>query len=283
MTTILEVLGTSTPVSEVLAEKLGYVKAAIACRVFFYQQLDDGVCRASTKTLATKLGMSQGAISNNLKWLVDNDYIRELGEHRRGNVSNQYVVTDKFYAALKQPTSEEIERSLDERLTGQRSADERNVHQMNVNVQQMNGKEESKEDLKERLTHTQHDRPKIIPAYKVFVDAIGENGVSKQWIARMDKIVGDDPQDLDFWKQVIIAWDGCGWSGRNVKGMLEYYRRRELPGKKPKQSQGVKNGRSKGTRTHQPSSRELSDLSSWTNAGDGGGDSHERAVDGFRD
>lgn len=130
MATILSILGTSTPVSEALAGKLGYVKAAIACRVFFYQQLKRGVCDASVATLAQKLGMSTGCVSTNLKWLIDKGYIKELSEHHKGNVNNSYQVTDLFYDTLE------------------RSLGERNVHEMNDNVHEMNGEEESKEELK---------------------------------------------------------------------------------------------------------------------------------------
>jgi len=134
MSSIMSILGTSTPVSEILAEKLGYVKAAIACKVFFYEQLKEGVCSASVGTIAKKLGMSAGTVSSNLAWLRKNGYIIVIGEHKSGNVTNKYKVTKKFYDG--------VEHSADE---SEHSADE-------SNIQQMNGKEEIEEEIEERTT-----------------------------------------------------------------------------------------------------------------------------------
>jgi len=127
MATIIDILGNSTPVSETLAQKWGYVKAAIACKVFFYQQLKNGVCSARVSTIAKKLGMSAGTVSGNLRWLRENGYIEVIGEHKSGNVTNKYRVTKLFFDAL--------EHSADECY---HSADE-------SNIQQMNGEEEVKE------------------------------------------------------------------------------------------------------------------------------------------
>lgn len=136
MTTFFDILGTSTPVSEVLAEKLGYVRAAIACRVFFYQQLESGLCSASVATLAKKLGMASGTVSNNLKWLRENGFIEVIGEHKSGNVTNRYRVGKKFHDAL----------------SAEHSADEREHSPNESNIQEVNGKEELEEDIKEDVT-----------------------------------------------------------------------------------------------------------------------------------
>jgi len=130
MSTILSILGTSTPVSEVLAEELGLVKAAIACRIFFYQQLKRGVCDASLSTLSQKLGISIGCVSTNIKWLIDNGYIEEIGEHHKGNVTNSYRVTGLFFDTLE------------------RSRGESNVHEMKVDVHEVNREEDIKEKEK---------------------------------------------------------------------------------------------------------------------------------------
>lgn len=52
----------------------------------------------------------------------------------------------------------------------------------------------------------------------------------KSWQSDIAQAVGDDEADLAFWHDVCKAWVGQGWKPRNVKGMLEYYRRREIPG-----------------------------------------------------
>lgn len=55
-------------------------------------------------------------------------------------------------------------------------------------------------------------------------------GISRTWRDRIESEVGTDAADLEFWKKVIVAWLGCGWKPSNVKGMLEFYGRRQLPG-----------------------------------------------------
>ncbi len=41
--------------------------------------------------------------------------------------------------------------------------------------------------------------------------------------------VGDAPDDLDFWRQVLVQWVGLGWNPLNVLGPLEWFRKRQLP------------------------------------------------------
>ena len=52
---------------------------------------------------------------------------------------------------------------------------------------------------------------------------------AKAWYEDVDQAVGDDQANLDFWGQVVKAWVGLGWNPTNVKGMLEFFKRREIP------------------------------------------------------
>ena len=53
---------------------------------------------------------------------------------------------------------------------------------------------------------------------------------SKSWYQDIDTTVGDDPGQLDFWGKVVHAYVGMGWNPTNVKVMLEFFRRGEIPG-----------------------------------------------------
>ena len=126
---IFDIIGESTPVPASLAQEIGLIRAAIAGRIFFYQQLKDGVCHASVKTLAEKLGLSTGAVSSNLTWLREHNYIKIIGEHKKGNRVNKYVVSEAFFSCVeKEHSADEKEHSLNE---SEHSADERNIQQMN--------------------------------------------------------------------------------------------------------------------------------------------------------
>jgi DNA-binding MarR family transcriptional regulator len=41
--------------------------------------------------------------------------------------------------------------------------------------------------------------------------------------------VGDSEEDLEFWRQVVRKYLLLGWNPMNLDGMLEWYKRRELP------------------------------------------------------
>jgi len=52
---------------------------------------------------------------------------------------------------------------------------------------------------------------------------------SKSWYGNIAEMVGESPQDLEFWERVCHAWVGIGWNPTNVAGMLDFYQRREIP------------------------------------------------------
>jgi hypothetical protein len=56
----------------------------------------------------------------------------------------------------------------------------------------------------------------------------------KSWYADVDAAVGREEPDLQFWEDVVKEWVGHGWNPTNVSGMLECYRRRQLPGRGPR-------------------------------------------------
>jgi len=47
----------------------------------------------------------------------------------------------------------------------------------------------------------------------------------------IEATVGGLESDVAFWKEVVTTWIGCGWNKLNVTGMMECYKRREVPGK----------------------------------------------------
>ncbi|RPJ40078.1 MAG: hypothetical protein EHM35_00280 [Planctomycetaceae bacterium] len=59
----------------------------------------------------------------------------------------------------------------------------------------------------------------------------------KSWYADIASTVGTDPARLEFWGRVVKKWVGLGWNPMNVEGMLDHYRRNELPG------DGYRNGK----------------------------------------
>lgn len=54
--------------------------------------------------------------------------------------------------------------------------------------------------------------------------------------------VGETPKAIDFWEKVIVTWIGCDFNPRNVSGMLDCFKRNELPTTKKKE---ITNGQGK--------------------------------------
>jgi len=44
------------------------------------------------------------------------------------------------------------------------------------------------------------------------------------------EVVGDQPDDLDRFRRVCLGWMASGWNPKNVKGMLQFHARKEIPG-----------------------------------------------------
>ena len=90
-----------------------------------------------------------------------------------------------------------------------------------------------------------HGKDTRHPALAAYQDASNYCPV-KSVRGEIEKAVGEDPQDVAFWGDVVKYYVGLGWNPRNVRGMLKFYRRRELPkvkGKGRSQPQGEKEPR----------------------------------------
>lgn len=194
MPTFLDILGTSTPVSEVLAQKLGYVKAAIVCRIFFYEQLEHKVCEASIGTIAQKLGMSTGAVSTNINWLLAEKYIKVIGKYRKGGSHpNKFKVAKRFYV--------EIQRSADE---SQRSADEIKRRE----------KEESKEVIPQKSTKKAMFE-NLAEIYKIDIKLFSRTQKTKV-ITEADKLIEarKNPDDVKLFEKWWYKHDWRGQKGQ---------------------------------------------------------------------
>jgi len=80
----------------------------------------------------------------------------------------------------------------------------------------------------------------VPPAVAIILELTGQ--CHKSLHAQIDDAIGRDPPDLEFWRDVVRGWMACGWKPSNVNGMLDYFRRDEVPGEK-RPSSGGKRGR----------------------------------------
>ena len=73
------------------------------------------------------------------------------------------------------------------------------------------------------------------PAVQAYTDGAKWNASPPQ-AEEIIKIVGEEPNDIEFWYSVARAYVLAGWNRSNVGAMLDYYQRRELPGTKQNRS-----------------------------------------------
>jgi len=71
MTTLQDVLGDYTPLSNNVVKELKLVKGALACKIFYTSGLKDRVCRMGLTRIADNLGIDRAAASRNINWLVN--------------------------------------------------------------------------------------------------------------------------------------------------------------------------------------------------------------------
>lgn len=88
------------------------------------------------------------------------------------------------------------------------------------------------------------------PAILAFRDAAGKYPQKPIWAAVIEA-VGDEPGNLTFWGQVVTRYIGTGWNPGNVLGMIDWYKRRELPGVKHEPHQQHSSGGNSG-KTREP-------------------------------
>lgn len=132
-----------------------------------------------------------------------------------------------------------------------------NVHTVKQRIEdslkeESNPSEESKRERAPAGKGRSRLDDKVIPAFKVYVEITDFYQITKYWRGEMARIVGDKPEDLEFWRQVVIGWTGKYQTRHNVEGMLDYYKRREIPGYQPKQKASHTNGTGYTKRTKQP-------------------------------
>jgi len=80
-----------------------------------------------------------------------------------------------------------------------------------------------------RRAKTWRERYGDHPAVEVFFRSTGFNP-PRAWWAEIEQQVGRHPEDLRFWGRVVHAYLGTYRNPRNVKGLLDFFRRREIPG-----------------------------------------------------
>ena len=104
--------------------------------------------------------------------------------------------------------------------------------------------------------------PVAVQAYREVVNRFPDKAV---W-GLVAETVGEKEADLEFWKKVVRAWIGCGWNKLNVTGMMECYKRREIPGTKGATNATRQRGNQADRRRGKVAQSETVDREMWASA-----------------
>jgi len=72
-------------------------------------------------------------------------------------------------------------------------------------------------------TKKETNKKTISPAFKIFVDISGTYGIKKYWLNKIVSTVGSNPDDLEKWKSVVVAWSGRGYRSTNIEGQFDWF------------------------------------------------------------
>ena len=156
-----------------------------------------------------------------------------LRRYRQRNANGTFEwVTEVFESPRLNPTI--VSKSTDGSSTDGSSTDGKPT---DVLITDLSNTESVKTKKEER--GSAFPRPPAVDVYRKVANRFPDKAT---W-PMLEKVT-----DLEFWEQVIINYIACGWSKVNIKTMLEFYDRRELPA--VTNGNGRQNGRSQ-TKTHQ--------------------------------
>jgi len=130
--TILAEVEGWTPIIDSMASLHGLIHAAIFGRVWRFCQMEDGVCRASTHTIAEFLGLDRATICRHLEVLVEEGYLKDLTPELR---NRPHIYADTGKASLKLSIAAENKGFA---TVAQRNSQSETVAQSNTGVAESN-------------------------------------------------------------------------------------------------------------------------------------------------
>lgn len=163
----------------------------------------------------------QAHLQSLLSEIPDCELKRAWIEYYNGIVSNRYRID-----TLSIPNLHEHEQE----------------HEQEQEVEQENEQEEKTPSAatappSEPKSRRKSSKAKTPEAVKVFRENAHRYPV-KAWYDDIVEAVGEEPADLELWGQIVKAYVGLGWNPGNVKNMLAYYEKREIPATKGQQGKG---------------------------------------------
>jgi len=198
----------------------------------------------SLELVARKTGLSLRAVKNTVRALVHAGILIPNGKSFRG--TNDYIIDVDALVGVN-PVHPQGEPGAPQGVNPVHSRGEPGSpepsfnHPINHPLESTGAPAPNAPALKS-AKHTARKTPPP-PAVEVYRSRAGMFPRRALW-EMLAREVGDEQDALEFWGRVVEAWVASGWNPRNLRGMLDFFRRHELPGTK------------KGRQKHQKPSRD---------------------------
>jgi DNA-binding Lrp family transcriptional regulator len=269
-----------TPVIDALAQAVGHTTAAVYGVVWRYCQMDERVCRASVAQIGRRLGLHPKTTRRHLKKLCELGYLEDTTPDRNnGPLIYRDIGADKIIALTQsrpqtthQPkqnpafsASSAVEKHPDSNSAASAPTASARLSHVEAsavkkhrdtpdaphNSPRPRGTERpTKREIHESKNQEKGGAAVAANARHPAIRAFRKNAhryPAKSWFQDVAETVGEHPADVEFWGQIVKAWVGVGYNPVNVLGMLDCYRRGELP--------STAASRAAGHRRHGPPSR----------------------------
>jgi hypothetical protein len=172
----------------------------------------------SLTTLCKKTSLTRPTVSVTLRCLKSIGLLKRVGVSKRGTTN--YTINAGETGLLGKP---EVVYLVNQEVVYQVNPN----HPINRTEPSLGAQSalqspvDGEKALRKKPSHT----PLAISAYR---EAACLYPAKAQWSAIVEA-VGDDSVRLDFWRKTVTAYIMCGWNPRNVSGMLDFFKRGELP------------------------------------------------------
>lgn len=214
--TILAEVAGFTPLIDSLIPVVGYLTTGIFGIIWRYCQMEDGICRASTTTLAKKLGLNRRSIMRHVDKLIAAGYLVDETPDAKGK---PHRLRDTGKAGLKVKIGVEVRP---EGVTKSHTPCDSESH---LPVTKSHTKILRKIPSKKQDIARGKPRDPLLdhPAISAYrgIARLTPNPTQRELIAAA---VGEEETEVAKWRRVLTEWVGHGWNPHNVTSQLEAYR-----------------------------------------------------------
>ncbi len=209
------------------------------------------------------LGVITYLLSKPDDWIVQNNEIKQRFDIGRDKLARIFrELTNAGYMQREQTRTDSGQWEWDTTINEHGTIDVKPVYGQTIDVKTVGGKPtdgkhvdivstelpsteslSTEKEYIQKSTKTPQKKTKPIKEPpSLAVEAYRENALKfpdKITWPRITEIVGHEPEDIQFWGDVVYNYIECGWYKGSIKNMLGFYERREIPGTKKSNGNGA--------------------------------------------